>query len=75
MAQKTKHPRSVQFNTRLTPEQLHRLEEIAVERGFLGGPGLKPDMPNLSLAARYLMGQADPVMKANDVVLEWDRNA
>lgn len=74
MATKTE-PRSVQFNTRLTPAQLARLEEIAVEKGFLGGPGLKPETPNLSLAARYLMGQADKVMADNDVSLEWDRNA
>lgn len=74
MAQTTE-PRSLQFNTRVTPAQRQRLEQIAVERGFLGGPGLKPGEPNVSLAARWLWGQADEVMRANDVSLEWDRNA
>ena len=68
-------PRSVQTNIRLTPRQNDRLAEIAREQGFLGGPGLRPDEPNRSLAARYLMGKADEEMKANDVSLEWDRNA
>lgn len=66
--------RSVQFNTRLTPEQSDRLAEIAREKGFLGGPGVPPGEPNRSLAARWLMGQADKVMRENDVVLEWDRS-
>ena len=68
-------PRSIQFNARITPAQLDRLEAIARERSFFGGPGLKKDEPNLSLAARWLWGEADPVMRENDVVLEWDRNA
>lgn len=68
-------PRSLQFNTRITPEQRDRLEQIAREHNFMGGPGLRPDDPNLSLAARWLWGEADKVMREHDVVLEWDRNA
>lgn len=66
--------RSIQFNVRITPEQHARLEQIAADKGFVGGPGLRPDAPNLSLAARWLWGKADQVMAANDVILEWDRS-
>lgn len=70
----TDTPRSVQFNVRLTPDQIARLEEIAVEQNLLGGPGVRRDTPNLSLAARWLFAKADPIMGEHDVVLEWDRN-
>lgn len=71
----TQHaPRSVQLAMRVSPEQKERLETIARERGFLGGPGRAPGEPNISLAARWLMGESDREMRENDLVLEWDRN-
>lgn len=67
-------PRSVQLALRVTPEQKTRLEAIAREQGFLGGPGRSPGEPNISLAARWLMGESDQEIRENDLVLEWDRN-
>ena len=49
-----------QFMIRLDDAALERLEQIAVEHGFVGGRGRHGrDEPNRAEAARYLLGQAD----------------
>jgi len=70
----TTAPRSVQVNVRLTEDAVALLETIAVERGLVGGPGLKPDTPNVSAAIRSLIGDADERYRKYDLSLEWDRN-
>ena len=67
-------PRSVQLNIRVTEDAVTLFETIAVERGLLGGPGLKADVPNVSAVVRALLGEADPRYKECDLSLEWDRS-
>ena len=67
-------PRSVQVNLRLTPPARALMETIAREQKLLGGPGLKPEEPNVSAAIRYLIGRAEPRYRELDLSLEWDRS-
>jgi len=67
-------PHSVQVNVRFTDEAVALFEQIAVEEGLLGGPGLKPETPNISKVVRFLAGKADPRYRDCDLSLEWDRN-
>jgi hypothetical protein len=54
-----------QFMVRLPEPAIARLTEVALEHGFVGGRGRHgQDEPNLSEAARYLLGQADPQLFA-----------
>lgn len=61
-----------QFNVRISEEQETALAEIAHEQGLMGGPGKRPDEPNLSAALRFLVAKADPRM-AKGPDMTWDR--
>ena len=63
---------SKQLNVRISEEQETALAEIAHEQGLFGGPGKRPDEPNLSAALRYLAGRADRRM-AKGPDMNWDR--
>jgi hypothetical protein len=49
-----------QFQIRMPERAAERLEQIARDRGFIGGPGRHGgDTPNRAEAVRWLLGQAD----------------
>ncbi|GAA2027847.1 hypothetical protein GCM10009740_16900 [Terrabacter terrae] len=74
MTMTAKKPRSKQLNLRVTFEAEEFLQAVARERGLMGGPGLRPDQPNVSAAVRFLMGKADERYKPLDLTLDWDRS-
>lgn len=63
---------SRQLNIRISEEQETALAQIAHEQGLMGGPGKRPDEPNLSAALRFLVAKADRRM-AKGPDMNWDR--
>jgi len=59
---------------RITQAQADTPDRIAVEKGWVGGPGSAPDMANRSDAFRELAKIADPRMAEHDIDLAWSRN-
>lgn len=69
----SKPPRSVKIFVRHTPEARDLLEQIAVERGLVGGHGIPPGEPNVAATVRELLEEADPRFRAVALSMEWDR--
>jgi len=66
--------RSQAVAVRMSDEQIHALEDIAVERGIIGGVGKRPDEPNISQTIHALLAQADERLAARPS-LEWERTS